>query len=113
MDNAVLQLAELHVGSLRRIATDTGPDRPAPALDALLALVHDIEPKTQLEVALAFQIAAAHATALDQLGMAREAEDPQSAGEHISTGAQLQQSMAALVDALARLRAFTPAESAQ
>lgn len=90
---------ERYVAALRRATTDTAPDEPSAVLDAGLMLVASTDPRNTIEAALSIQIAALHALALKRLRVGKLTDRAPAP----SAGAQLRQTMSALVEAMSEL----------
>ena len=73
-------------------------------LNAALALVQSIEPRNELEAALALQAASSHALSMEMMARVRRAGTSATATVYGSLGAKLMRAFAAQVEALDRLR---------
>jgi hypothetical protein len=97
MDDQALALAHI---------VDPSPGKASPRLESAFAIVRAAHARNELEGALAVQIAATHALALDRLSRAAGAGDDRQADADLGEAVKLQASLVALVDALGRAKAL-------
>jgi hypothetical protein len=93
-------------GQLEVMTRQRGADRGDSNTDinAGLAIVASVEPRNELEAALAVQMAGAHTLATEMLGKARHTTDMNKLERYGNLAVKLQRTFAAQLEALAKLR---------
>lgn len=100
-DFTMLQLAGLANASVDR----NGDGEPSQeGLSALLAIVAAVEPRNELEAALAVQMASNHSLTTELLGRARSTQSVQHLETYANLSVKLQRTFTSQIEALARLR---------
>lgn len=97
MDDQTLALARI---------VEPSPGGSSPRLKSAVAILRAAHARNELEGALAVQIAATHALALDRLAGAAARSDPRQAETDLEEAVKLQASLVAMVDALGRAKAI-------
>jgi len=94
-------MGELEAATRRR-GTERGEQ--ASSFNAGLALVQAVGPQDELEAALASQMAASHALAMEMLCRGRSTESPEHMAMYANLAVKLQRTFTAQIEALGRMR---------